>query len=479
MDQQAFQAGKAAYQKGDYATAQALLAAAVSPDEVCGACDHMRGNALMQMGMFAEAADAYGKALEDTSYGRVGALSANRGRALMAAGQDAMAEVALEQALADPAYENKYKANTALGSLRRKQGNPRGAGAAYRAAAIDEHNPDPAPALVALGQCLLELGRPVDAVEALRTALDFSGTPGSQAAIYAQLGEAFVAGSRMQEALDAFNHATADGSYQLTAQQQAAYTAARNAAAALGRSQGGTDAFLAEAGYGPADAVDPLDPLGKSGEFIPSPEDTGFFSISEQDIVAADKKQSKKKKKGGGAKVLVIILILLILIAAGAGFAYYKGFGWPTQEDVVSDLFYAKSDGTDMGAYIAGSVSSDERTAIETILPAGAQIQITGVDRSMTESTVSLTATLSQGGTQDYLVSLVRDGLGWKVSNVQLSFQSLTSGDSTSTSDTSSDSTDASSDTTSDGSSDSSTDTSSDAGASGTTTESGTAETQS
>ncbi len=475
MDQQAFQAGKAAYQNGDFATAQALLAAAVSPGEVCGACDHMRGNALMKMGMYAEAADAYGKALEDTSYGKVGALSSNRGRALMAAGQDAMAEVALEQALADPAYDNKYKANMALASLRHRHGDSRGAGAAYRAAAIDEYNPDPAPALVALGQCLLELGRPVDAVEALRTALDFSAAPGAQASIYAQLGEAFVAGSRMQEALDAFGHATADGSYTLTPQQQAACTAARNAVAALGRSTEGTDAFLAEAGYGGSGAMDPLDPLGKSGEFIPSPEDTGFFSISEQDIVAADKKQAKaKKKKRGGAKVLVVVIVLLVLVAGAAGFAYYKGFGWPTQEDVVSDLFYAKTDGTDMGAYIAGSVSSDERTAIESILPANAQISITGVDRSMSSSTVSLTATLSQGGTQDYVVSLVRDGIGWKVSNVQLSFQSLTSSSTDSNSGASADvtGTDAGG-----ASNDASAGASSDGG-SGTTTETGEATTE-
>lgn len=424
MDQQAFQSGRAAYMNGDYSTAATLLGAATNPGEVYAAADHMRGNALMKLGRYREAAEAYRLALRDRSYGKVGALNTNLGRALAASGDDVEAVQALNAALADPSYTNRYKTQMALAKVYEHEGQMREAGAAYRAAAIDENNPDPAVSLVALGRCFMELGRPIDAVEAYRTALDFSSSTGSQAAVYAQLGEAFVAASRMQEALDAFNHATADGTYSLNPAQQASFTAAQNAVAALTGQKGGeTDAMLAAAGYGGSGS---LDPLGKSGEFIPSPEDTGFFSISEQDIVEAEKKESKvrRKKKRTGVKVLVCVIVVLVVAAAALGFAYWRGYGWPTQEDVVADLFYAKTDGTDTSAYIASSVSEEQRKAIEAILPSGATVTVDGVDRSADSSTVSCTAALPEGGSQAYTVTLARDGIGWKVTDVQLAFDS-------------------------------------------------------
>lgn len=427
MDQQAFQSGRAAYMNGDYSTAATLLGAATNPGEVYAAADHMRGNALMKLGRYREAAEAYRLALRDRSYGKVGALNTNLGRALAASGNDVEAVQALNAALADPSYTNRYKTQMALAKVYEHEGQMREAGAAYRAAAIDENNPDPAVSLVALGRCFMELGRPIDAVEAYRTALDFSSSTSSQGAVYAQLGEAFVAASRMQEALDAFNHATADGTYNLTPEQQASFTAAQNAVAALtGKKGGETDAMLAAAGYGGSGSFDPLDPLGKSGEFIPSPEDTGFFSISEQDIVEADKKENKvrRKKKRTGLKVLICVIVVLAVAAGALGFAYWRGYGWPTQEDVVSDLFYAKTDGTDTGAYIAPSVSDEQKQAIESILPSGANVTVDGVDRSATSSTVSCTAALPEGGSQAYTVTLARDGIGWKVTDVQLAFDS-------------------------------------------------------
>ncbi len=462
MDQQAYQAGRTAYMNGDYAMAVTMLSAAKNPGEIYGAADHMRGNALMKLGRYEEAAEAYASALEDHSYGKAGALNTNRGRALAAAGQDGAAIAALTAAMADSSYTNQYKTKIALGKIYERQGQMREAGAAYRAAAIDENNPDPAVALLSLGRCFMELGRPVDAVEAYRTALDFSAPQTSQAQIYALLGEAFVAASRMQEALDAFNHATQDGSYNLTPAQRASYTAAQNAVAALTGQRGGeTDAMLAAAGYGGSGAIDPLDPLGKSGEFIPSPEDTGFFEVSEQDLVAAEKKQAEqsRKKKHTGLKVAIIILVVLAVVGGGLGFAYWRGYGWPMAEDTVNELFYAKTDGTDAAAYLAPSLSDDQKKSIEAILPSNAQLKIDGIDRSTNSTTVACTATLPEGGSQAYTITLVRDGLGWKVSDVQLSFDSQSSATSgtTTTTGTVSTGSDASSDTGSTGTSDTST----------------------
>ena len=104
MNQQAYEAGKAAYQQGDWNGAVALLHQAIDATEANGAAEHMLGNAYMKLGRYAEAADAYGKALADASYGKVGALSCNRGRAYLAAGQPDEAIASLNAAVQDQSY---------------------------------------------------------------------------------------------------------------------------------------------------------------------------------------------------------------------------------------------------------------------------------------------------------------------------------------------------------------------------------------
>lgn len=433
MNQQAFETARTAYQHGDWAAAASTLAACKVPGEAAGAADHLLGNALMKLGRYGEAADAYASALADAGYGHAGALSCNRGRALVAAGRADEAVACFQAALADASYAAPYKANLALGNLYASQGNATEAGVAYRNAAIDESNPDPAGALSKLGDCFMTLGRPVDAVEAYRTALDFTADGVPTGCVYAQLGGAYVASNRMPEAVDAFTQAVSDATYHLTAQQQASFSAAQKALAAInGQGPSATDQMLAAAGYGEAPApdstgsYDPLDPLGKSGEFIPSPEDTGFFSVTEEDLMQADKRGRKVKRKHThtGLRVLVTLLVLLVIAAAAGGLAYWRGYGWPTQEAVVTDLFATGGAG-DIGAWLSGGVSAETRSAIEDVMPqSSSTVSVNGVDRSMTSSTVLLTAQLAEGGEQAYQVSLVRDGLSWKVTNVELSFSS-------------------------------------------------------
>ena len=464
MNTQALNMAKSLYQRGDWAGAANALSQVKAPGEVCGEADHLRGNALMKLGMFNEAAAAYADALADVAYGHAGALSCNRGRALVAAGQPDAAVPCFEAAVADKAYATPYKAYLALGNLYSRRGMAREAGVAWRSAAIDESNPDPSGALVKLGGCFMTLGRPVDAVEAYRTALDFS-PEGGQGAIYADLGLAYMAANRVAEASDAFTQAISDPTYHLTPEQQTSYSAAQKAMSAL--NAGGpseTDQMLSNAGYGagapaqqpaptpqqaqgqqiqqpdpfaaasPASSgtLDPLDPLGKSGEFIPSPEDTGFFSVTEEDLMKADKEKRKmeRKHKRRGLKVFLVLVLIVLVLAAGAGFAYYKGYGWPTQESVATDMFSAASSGSDISAYLADGMSDETKTQIEAILPKGATAEVTGVDRSMASSTVLVTATLSGSGSQAYTVTLARSGASWKVTGVELSYGSQATGGS-------------------------------------------------
>lgn len=420
MNQQAYEAGKLAYQQGDWLAAVDRLSQAKNPGEVSGPVDHLVGNSYMKLGQYESAAAAYESALRDGSYGKVGALSCNRGRALLAAGRPAEAATALAQALSDASYATPYKAHMALGTAYERLGDPRNAGIAYRNAAIDESNPNPSSALCDLGGCFMQLGRPVDAVEAYRTALDFSAPLQSQNQVYCDLGLAYVAANRMSEAVDAFDHATADGTLALSPEAQASYDAARKAMAAISgkKRPSDTDALLAAAGYG--GGYDPLDPTGASGELMPSADDTGFFSVSEEDLVEQDKKERKIRRKHNhrGLKVFLAILIVLVAALGAAGYAYYRGYGWPMQETVVEQLFDAKTSGADLGSFLAASVPASEAEAIAAAVPTGASIKSSEVDRSMAESTVTVKAALPTGDAQTYTISLVRDGISWKVTNV-------------------------------------------------------------
>lgn len=420
MNQQKFDNGYAAYQMGDWARAASLLAEAKGPGEVSGRIDHLLGNALMKLGRYDEAARAYGNALADTSYGMRGALGTNRGRALLAAGRYDAARDALSQAADDPTYSTPYKAYMALGSACRAMGDIRGAGIAYRSAAIDESNPDPSVALRKLGNCFMDLGRPNDAVESFRTALDFSNDTRSKCAVNRELALAYVAANKMSEAVDAFERATADGT-PLSPEAQAAYDAAKKAVEARASNRvSETDDLLAAAGY--ADYTDPLDPTGEtSGNLMPSPEDTGFFSVTEEEIVENDR---RVRRRGGVRRFFVTLLVLLVIVGVAGGVAYYLGFGYPLQESVVQGMFDAKAKGEDIRQYMSDDIDDAAKQTIESVVPVSTSTTIGGVTRTMSASEVGVTSTLLDGGECSYNVHLVRAGLGWKVSSIEQQYTS-------------------------------------------------------
>ena len=232
MNAQVLEQARSAYRTGDFAAAAQLFSAAKEGDQPWGEADHLRGNSLMRLGRYAEAAAAYAVALKDDAYGKKGALLTNQGKALVAAGDLASAVSSFSAATQDASYATPYKAYLGLGSALEKLGNLTEAGVAYRQAAIDGTNPAPAGALASLGDCFVALQRPEDAIESYRTALDFAGPRDDVSAINAGLGCAYAAANRFSDALDAFTAATADGVYQLTADQAAARDRAHDALSA-------------------------------------------------------------------------------------------------------------------------------------------------------------------------------------------------------------------------------------------------------
>lgn len=423
MNSQLIQQGRAAYRAGDYSAAAQMLGAAKTPGEIMGEADHLRGNALMHLGMYAEAAEAYAAALNDGTYGKRGALLTNRGKALAAVGDYVTAAQAFSAATQDASYATPFKAYLGLGNALFQSGDYANAGTAFRQAAIDGANPAPAAALGDLGRCFIKLGRPADAVETYRTAIDFAGPRDDTRALNAGMGEALSAAGRPSDALDAFNAAIADGIYQLTPEQADELARVNDSLAALSAQ---TAMATAPAPAMDAPAVDPLDPTGATGQFMPDPSDTGFFTLSESEMVQQDRKEAKvrRRHRHTGLKVFLVLLLLIVLAAGGLGFAYTRGLGFPSQESVVADLFQAAGDGDTAKAEscLASSLSEDAKSMIISSIPQGATVSIEGMDQSMTETTAKVKASLSKGGEQEYTVKFVRSDnhIGWAVSSLDI-----------------------------------------------------------
>ena len=423
MNIQALEQARNAYRTGDFASAAQLFAAAKDPSELAGEADHLRGNSLMRLGRYAEAVEAYGAALQDGAYGKRGALLTNQGKALVASGDIRSAVSAFSAATQDASYATPYKAYLGLGDALKKLGNLTEAGVAYRQAAIDGANPAPAGALANLGDCFVALQRPEDAIESYRTALDFAGPRDDTRAISAGLGQAYVAANRFSDAVDAFGTATVDGIYQLTPEQADAYERARDTLSASSALVATTNAYSTD--------IDPLDPLGQSGSFMPDPSDTGFFTLSEQEMVQQDRVETKvrRKRRHTGLKVFIALLVVLLIAGGGAAFAYTRGFGFPSQQDVLTGLFQAATDGSDASEYLASGLDESQKSIITASIPLDATPTIEGMDAGMSEATATVKVALKNGGDMTYEVGFVREGLGWAVSSVSTDFNTETSTD--------------------------------------------------
>lgn len=423
MNIQALEQARNAYRTGDFASAAQLFAAAKDPSELAGEADHLRGNSLMRLGRYAEAVEAYGAALQDGAYGKRGALLTNQGKALVASGDIRSAVSAFSAATQDASYATPYKAYLGLGDALKKLGNLTEAGVAYRQAAIDGANPAPAGALANLGDCFVALQRPEDAIESYRTALDFAGPRDDTRAISAGLGQAYVAANRFSDAVDAFGTATVDGIYQLTPEQADAYERARDTLSASSAMVATTNACSTD--------IDPLDPLGQSGSFMPDPSDTGFFTLSEQEMVQQDRVETKvrRKRRHTGLKVFIALLVVLLIAGGGAAFAYTRGFGFPSQQDVLTGLFQAATDGSDASEYLASGLDESQKSIITASIPLDATPTIEGMDAGMSEATATVKVALKNGGDMTYEVGFVREGLGWAVSSVSTDFNTETSTD--------------------------------------------------
>ena len=458
MNNVLFQQARDAYSTQDYVSAlegftEVLQGAGagdpLAPGEL-GLLYHQIGNCLMKLGDYEEAIHAYVQATADSSYDGIGAVNCNLGNSYAALHDFENAVRHFEIAVSDAGYPTKYKAYSGMGKAYLKLGKSAEAGSAFRSAALDSGNPNPAQALLNLGICFMALNRPADAVASYESALQFGMQPATRNKLYANLGQAYTSCGQMQQAVSAFEMALADKTYFLNDAASVDYQRAVGAVAQgtammmptpaeeqivpAGADMSGLDVVADGAPYYADQAVMPAaQPVPDSPYYYAdmynvqdkyASGDERFFNATEEEIEQYSRRVSKqdRKRRNVGLKILIAIIVIVLVVAAAAVVAYMNGYGWPTQQAVAQQLFIDKNAAAE--TLFAANLDQDKvRTMIDPVVEDN-QIEINGIERDMNSSIVYVLADTAEGGQVQYKITMSRDGIGWKISNVELYFPS-------------------------------------------------------
>lgn len=454
MNKQTFEEADNSYRLKDYAAALRAFTQCLEdadqkpqPGEV-GLLYHRIGNCLVKIGDYNEAIHAFAQATGDGAYEGMGAVNYNMGMAYAMLHDYEDAVRYFEVAVSDNRYATPYKAYMGMGNALLRLGKSAEAGAAFRSAALDEKNPSPTKALLNLGVCFMALGRPADAVTSYESALQFDMTDKVRNQLYANLGQAYVASHQYQKAVSAFEQALADKTYFLNDAASVDYQQAI-AQVATGASQKESSGKVDMSGLdvpasdipeyqeesqpasspAPAASMPADDAAQQPTQAIPpvsagqAASEERFFTASDEELERwskANAKQERKKRHVG--RNIFLVILLLVIIAAGVGaYGYTQGYGWPTQEQVTQELFAAPDDAAGL---FDSSVSEADIQQMTSFVVQTDEVQVEGVDRSMDSSTVYAATSTADGGNVQYRISLVRDLVGWKITDVSLNFAS-------------------------------------------------------
>ncbi|WP_251198130.1 tetratricopeptide repeat protein [Anaerotardibacter muris] len=444
MNNDLFQQARSAYVDKDYETALADFtdclqdaSAALAPGEL-GLLYHQIGNCLVKLHDPNEAIHAYSQALHDTAYDAHGSVAYNLGTVYASQLDYEDAIPFFNEALEDPKYKTGYKAYMGLGNAYLKLGKSAEAGASFRSAALDEVNPDPTKALLNLGVCFMALNRPMDAIASYESALQFDMPAVIRNKLFANMGQAYVAAGKMAKAVKAFESALADQTYVFNDAANVDYQRAIQAVASgvteedqknetetdlsgldvssTGISFEEEDAeSVAEAGtmiLSSADISEQMDAYG-------NPVQTDFFETN--DVLLQDwSKSASRKKRRKGLTIAIVIIVIVLAIVGGAVAVVTQGIGLPSKQDVVAELF---TDPESADLY-AGDVDEAKQMRIADLIATGSSVEVVGESNDFTTAKVYVNATTPEGGTVPYEISMVRDGMGWKVTSATLYFTS-------------------------------------------------------
>jgi flagellar basal body-associated protein FliL len=165
------------------------------------------------------------------------------------------------------------------------------------------------------------------------------------------------------------------------------------------------------------------------GAGIPGADSTGFFTATDEEIMGlTEAKKGRRRKKHRALKIVLFIVILLILLLGAATYLYYVGYGFPTQETVISEFFDTSQSDEDALKYWVKTDDPEKEMEIlstmNSITPIS-NIEIDYLERSTISTDAIVTATLQEGGGKiRYSVSLSRDMLSWKVNGLSFAFPS-------------------------------------------------------
>ncbi|GAB4275124.1 MAG: hypothetical protein Kow0056_04290 [Coriobacteriia bacterium] len=418
MDKGLFQEGKRAYADGDFREAAKAFLAAVGDDpQGAGEALHWAGNALMRLKRFDDAATAYEHALEDEQYLRKGTVAANLGAAYRAAGRLEEAVTAYERALRADDYAKPWKAYLGKAGALYELGRLEEAAASYRFAAVEPSNPDPGKALNNLGLCYMALGRAEDAVEAYSAACAIPDYAGVGRAC-ANLGLALSVLGRHEEALDAFRRATEEHGFELSGGLEEAFRIS-------------TDAVASKVAEAEKEAApeEPRDVFAGMEE-----PDSDFFTRTEEEMRALDRKARREERRSRpfmerfGALIAGVVVGLILL--GVAGFAWSKGYGYPSQTATVEGLLRAHEEGRsgDYAKYWVAVPDVDVEQEMLSLPQNYVDYEIGATESTADKAEVSVTIRLEGGAPIQYKFTLAREGVGWKITDIENDWRSTGGG---------------------------------------------------
>lgn len=436
MDEARLVSADKAYAAGDWRSAAREYLAAVhdGPAEGTGRAYHMAGNALIKLRRNSDAATVYGHALKDETYDKRAVVLTNLGAALAADARYTDAVEAYHGALDEPGNDSPWKAQQGRAGALFDMGRYDEACQSYREATWAQGNPDPGRALNNLGMCFMSLGKPEDAIEAYKAAINVAGYAAKGRAA-ANLGLAYAAMGFQDEALRAFEAARTDHGYELTGAALSAYEAAK---ATTGpppepeKIEGWSTGELPPA----AD-----DAVGGAPWVAPKPiiapvvdeQEATFFTRTEDEArdvgrqAAKDERRAKHTGKGLALRIGLAVLVVVLVLGGVAG-AWFIGVGYPTQTTTVSGMIDAYRAGSSYAGYWVAVPPADVKQEMRLLPARFESYTVDKVDGGPTASAARVIIRLQKDATLTYQISLVREGVGWKVNGITNDWRSTGGG---------------------------------------------------
>jgi hypothetical protein len=164
---------------------------------------------------------------------------------------------------------------------------------------------------------------------------------------------------------------------------------------------------------------------------VPGAGDDGsvedFFSVTDEELKQRDReaRRAERHERGPGViwrRLAFVAVAIFLLIFASIG-AYSTGFGWPTQSQSVAGMLGSYQTGGSVESYWVAVPAKDISKEMAKIPPIQSYT-IDSVSRSAQSSSVSVTVTPKNGAPLHYVITLSREGVGWKVTGVENDWRS-------------------------------------------------------